>query len=171
MKVFYIDIKKSKQTVGKEILCQYADIELKTEKRFFEYTLGRYLIKTVAEKYYNVKDTEIIIKENGKPEFKSGGIYFSISHSENLLAVCFDEYPCGIDIEFMKDRNWKDISKYYGQEFKTLEDFYKFWTKQEAEYKLGEKAKYCKSLSIKNYYFTVVSNKIFHSLFFEKFVD
>ena len=110
-------------------------------------------------------------KENGKPEFKSGGIYFSISHSENLLAVCFDEYPCGIDIEFMKDRNLKDISKYYGQEFKTLENFYKFWTKQEAEYKLGEKAKYCKSLSIKNYYFTVVSNKIFHSLFFEKFVD
>ena len=154
MKVFYIDIKKAKKNIGREILEKFADIELKTEKRFWEYTLGRYLVKTVAKNFYN-SDDDIIINPSGKPEFKKGGIYFSISHSKNLVAACFDEKPCGIDIEFMKKRNLGKISKYYGQKFETQEDFYKFWTKNEAEYKLGEKAKYSESFKIKDYYLTV----------------
>ena len=158
MKVFYIYIENAKKIITKDVLFQYADIELKTQKRFYEYTLGRYLIKNTAKKFYNIDD-EIVINENGKPEFKAGEIYFSLSHSKNIIAVCLDENPCGIDVEYMKERNLKEISEYYGQEFETLEDFYKFWTKQEAEYKLGEKAKYSKSFRIKDYYLTVVSDR------------
>ena len=158
MKIFYIDIEKAKKIIGKKKLCQYADIELKTEKRFYEYTLGRYLIKNVAKKNYNIDD-EIIINKNGKPEFKNGEIYFSLSHSKNFIVACFDKNPCGIDIEFMKKRNLKELSEYYRQNFETIEDFYNVWTMNEAEYKLGQKAKFYKIFKIENYCLAAVSSK------------
>ena len=52
MKVFYIDISKFKKKYSKDFLLQYADREFKTEKRFYEYAIGRYLVKLVAQKYY-----------------------------------------------------------------------------------------------------------------------
>lgn len=158
MKIFYIDIEKFKKSIDKSILYEYADIELKTEKIFFEYTIGRYLIKNAAKKFYNL-DSEITVNKNGKPQFKNNEIYFSLSHSKNIVAACFNKNPCGIDIEFIKSRDLKEISDYYGQKFDTLDDFYEFWTINEAEYKLGEKAIYKYSCKINNYYLSVASKQ------------
>ena len=66
MKVFYIDISKFKKKCSKDFLLQYADREFKTEKRFYEYAIGRYLVKLVAQKYYNIADNTIVRTENGK---------------------------------------------------------------------------------------------------------
>lgn len=160
MKVFYINIENFKKHIDKSILCEYADISINAEKRFYEYTIGRYLIKSAAKKIYDIDD-EIIINKNGKPQFKNNEIYFSLSHSKNIEIVCFYKAPCGIDIEFMKNRNLEKVSEYFGQKFDTLEDFYKFWTAEEAEYKIGEKAFQIYSCRLKNYWLSIASNKKF----------
>lgn len=138
MKIFYIEQNAFKKTYNKDFLIQYADIEIKTEKRFYEYTIGRYLIKQVAKKYYGIDESKIIKSKTGKPIFEKSDLHFNISHSNNIVIACFDKYPCSIDIEYMKPRNLIKFSKYYNKDFKNLEDFYKFWTKKEAVYKLNE---------------------------------
>ena len=59
MNIFYINTEEFKKHHKKDELSIYADIELKTDKRFWEHTIGRYLIKTVAKKlslvYYKLK--------------------------------------------------------------------------------------------------------------------
>jgi len=71
-------------------------------------------------------------------------MYFSISHSQNIVMAAFDDFPCGIDLEKIKNINLKNFSKRYNKNFKTLVDFYKFWTEYEAEIKLqcSPKSKY-----------------------------
>ena len=159
MKIFYINIEEFKKKYDKNFLALYADIELKTEKRFYEYTIGRYLIKNIAKQYYEINDTEIIINENGKPSFANSNLHFSLSHSKNIVIACFDEYPCGIDIEYVKEKDLTKLSKYFKKDFETLEDFYKYWTQREAQYKLDKPAKSVYSANFKNnYYLTIVSN-------------
>ena len=138
MRIFYIEIDKFLKTHNKEFLMPYADIQTKTEKRFLEYAIGRYLVKSAAQKYYNVSDTKIITNQGGKPIFKNADLHFSISHSKNVIIACFDDVPCGIDIEYIKKRDIKKLSQYFETDFKTLKDFYKFWTIKEAVYKLNE---------------------------------
>ena len=163
MEVFYIDIEEFKKNHNKDFLLPYADREFKIEKRFWEYAIGRYLIKNIAERFYDIKNAEILIDKNGKPYFKNNEIYFSLTHSKNIVMACFDKSPCGIDLEFIKDRNLDKLSKYYDEKFNTLEKFYKFWTLKEAEYKLNEKAK-CTYFNLFNneYYLALVSNNLFN---------
>ena len=158
MEIHYIYIDKFKKENSKDFLEQYNDMNFKNEKRFYEYTIGRYLVKSVAKNNYNLKNTDIIINENGKPVFKDGGLFFSITHSKNIVLACFDKTPCGADIEYIKNRDLEKFSKYYKKEFKDLEDFYKFWTLKEAEYKLGCKVKDSHFSKFEDKYFlTVVS--------------
>lgn len=159
MKIFYIEIDNFKKKHSKDSLIPYADRKFKTEKRFYEYTIGRYLIKTVSQHYYNIKDTSITINHNGKPFFKNYPIHFSISHSKNIVMACFDRHNCGIDIEYNKARNLRSLSEYFNEEFRTLEEFYKFWTLRESSIKLADSVEYQHFQKFNdNYYFTVVSN-------------
>lgn len=159
MKIFYIEIDNFKKKHSKDSLIPYADRKFKTEKRFYEYTIGRYLIKTVSQHYYNIKDTSITINHNGKPFFKNHPIHFSISHSRNIVMACFDIYNCGIDVEYSKNRNLANLSEYFKHEFKTLEDFYRFWTLKESCIKLADSVNYQHFQKLnENYYFAVVSS-------------
>lgn len=160
MKVFYIDTDEFKDKYDKEFLKQYADVELKTDKRFYEYTIGRFLVKTVAEQIYCVKDSEIIKDNSGKPVFKNGEICFNLSHSDKYVVACFDAKPCGLDIERIKERDLDKLSKYYDRAFGGLDDFYKFWTEKESTYKLGTdvKAKYTTKF-MTDYYMTITSSE------------
>ena len=159
MNVFYIEIDDFKNKHNKDFLIPYANIELKREKRFFEYTIGRYLIKYVGENYYNIKDSTIIVDEKGKPFFKNSNLFFSLSHSKNIVIACFDNFNCGIDVEYKKDRNLKELSKYFNEEFKTLDNFYEFWTLKEASFKVNNQFKEKRFLKLNNdYYLTIVSN-------------
>ena len=162
MEAYYIYIDEFKKTHTKDFLNSYADIKLNLEKRFFEYTIGRYLVKTVAKQKYEIEDTEIILNEKSKPIFKNADLYFNISHSKNIVIACFDKNPCGIDIEYMKTRDLPKFSNYYSQKFNTQEDFYKFWTYKEASYKLQEEVcgKYITKFQ-DDYYLAIVSNQKF----------
>lgn len=157
MRIFYINIEKFKY--DKSFLEKYSDGKsFKTEKRFYEYTIGRYLVKKVAKEFYKAGDVEIVSDKNSKPILKNSDIYFSISHSNKYIAVCFDDKPCGFDIEFIKPRSLKSLEKRYNCKFKTLDDFYIFWTQKEAVYKLHQKpvdTHY--ALFNENYYFAIAS--------------
>ena len=159
MKIFYIEVDNFKKKHSKNSLIPYADKEFKTEKRFFEYAIGRYLVRHVASQYYNIEDTSIIINEDGKPLFQNNPINFSISHSRNIVMVCFDRYNCGIDVEHIKSRNLSNLSEYFEQEFKTLEEFYRFWTLRESSIKLAGSVNYKHFQKLnEDYYFAVVSS-------------
>ena len=160
MEIYYIDIDEFKKHKGRGFLEPYNDIKIKNEKRFFEYTIGRYLVKTIAKDIYNLNNTDIVINDKGKPVFKEGQLCFNISHSKNMVVACFDKNPVGIDIEFIKNKDLAKFSNYFKRDFKDLEDFYKFWTYKEAIYKLGDNAKSTDFFKYKNkYYITVASSK------------
>lgn len=159
MKIFYIDIDEFKTKTDKASLTSYADKEFKTEKRFYEHALGRYLVKNAAKDVFGITDTEIITNEKGKPYFKNAELHFSISHSDNIIIACFDKYPCGIDIERMKERNFDRFSEYYGEDFEGMYDFYRFWTLKEASYKLNaEPVGIYSKVFLDKYHLTVVSS-------------
>ncbi len=158
MKIFYIDIEKFKKTHSDDFLKSYCDIKTNNEKRFLEYSTGRFLVKSIAKEFYNISDPKIILNGNGKPEFKDADLHFNISHSKNIVIACFDNAHCAIDIEFIKNRDLNKLSKFFKKDFKTQKDFYKFWTYKEAEYKLGKKIQhyYCQEF-LCDYYLTVAS--------------
>ncbi len=145
MEIYYINSENFLKTHDTDFLKKFAgEKEFKSMKRFVQHSLGRYLVKTVAEQVYAVVNTEILI-ENDKPKFKNSSLNFSISHSGKYIVVAFDEEECGLDIEEMKTRELEPLSKRYEKEFLTLEDFYKFWTNYEAEIKLQQPAKWSHS--------------------------
>ena len=127
MKIFYIELKNTS--------------ELKrVEKRKLQSQLGRHLAKQIAEVFYNVQNTEIIL-QNEKPKFKNSSLCFNISHSENLVAIAFDDEPLGLDVEYMKDRDFKSLLERYNIVSNSKDLFYQFWTEYEAEYKIQAEIK------------------------------
>lgn len=139
MEIFYINSEDFLKTHDTDFLLKYAvGQNFKSMKRFIQYSLGRFLVKSVAQKFYGIKDIEIVV-ENEKPKFKNGEIFFSISHCGDYIAAAFDKFECGLDIEDMKERDFEALSKRYEKSFQTKEDFYKFWTQYEAEIKLQNK--------------------------------
>jgi len=162
MNIYYIDINEFKNTHDKDFLEDYADKNFNSEKRFWEYSIGRYLIKNVAQKIYKIEDTTIVVNKNGKPEFENSDLNFCLSHSKDYVIACFDENSCGIDIEYAKERDIKKLSQHYGQNFENSDKFYTFWTLKEASYKLGTEVKDSYTAIFKNkYYLSVVSDIIF----------
>lgn len=108
--------------------------DFSTQKRNIEYSLGRFIVKIGANKFFNINEYEIA-EINKKPFIKDNLFYFSISHSNEIIGVAFSNEEIGFDIELMKDRNFDKIARYMKFTCKNKEDFYKQWTKFEAEYK------------------------------------
>lgn len=162
MNIFYIDIEEFKNTHNKEFLLKYTDREFKSEKRFFEYAIGRYLIKNVAQNIYKIQNTTIVTNSNGKPKFANSDLHFSLSHSKKFVVACFDTNDCGIDLEFIKERDFEKLSQHYDKHFRNADEFYKFWTLKEASYKQNTPVKdYYTQIFKDEYYLTVTSEKIF----------
>ena len=105
-----------------------------SKKRCIEYSFGRFLVDFVAKNFYGFKDTELVVEGN-KPRFLNREIFFSISHSKNIVAVAFDESDIGFDIEEIRPRNFEKLSKFLDKNFKNEIEFYSYWTQYEAEYK------------------------------------
>ena len=124
MKIFYIEIKNTPQK----------------EKKKLQSDLGRHLAEEIARVIYNIQDTEIIV-ENNKPKFKNADLCFNISHSNNIVAVAFDILPIGLDVEYMKERDFKSLLERYNIESDDKELFYQFWTEYEASIKIQAETK------------------------------
>ena len=85
--------------------------------------------------------------ENGKPMLpEESGLFVSISHSADAVAVALADSPVGIDVEEMREPltekkreilerffSGEDIKK--AKEDKSGKEFYLFWTRREAAFK------------------------------------
>lgn len=145
MKIYYINLKDE--------TCRS-----KREHKKLQSEVGRFIVKYVAKNYYGIENDEIIV-QNGKPKFKHSTLNFNISHSENIVVCAFDDFPLGIDAEYMKERNFKDISKYLKVDFTDKKSFYRYWTQYEAKIKLQAEVKQILSFEItKDYMFCLFSS-------------
>ena len=135
MKIFYLDINEYPSNI--DFLKKFADRKFLCETKEIQHCYGRFLVKTAAKDFFKLDDTEIEIVNN-KPRFKNNKLQFSISHSANIVLAAFDINHVGADIEFMKERNFKEIFKRYNYKGENIskELFYKFWTEHEAVIKL-----------------------------------
>ena len=84
----------------------YEDKKNRINKDNYNSIYAEYLLSDLL-KDYNINYNNITILENeyGKPYIKDSNIYYSISHSNNLVMVAIDDKPIGIDIQFIKDKN------------------------------------------------------------------
>ncbi|MBE7704387.1 MAG: hypothetical protein E7Z90_01090 [Cyanobacteria bacterium SIG29] len=119
MKIFYIELNQN----------------IKKDKKKLQSALGHYLTKNIAKTVYGVKNSEFII-ENSKPKFKTNEIEFNISHSNNIVTIAFDNYPLGLDVEQIKNRNLKALKERYNLQHYEDETFFQFWTQYEAKIKI-----------------------------------
>lgn len=157
MKIFFIDLNKF--TVNDEILQTFlSDKKFASKEKEYQHLYGRYLVDKAAKEFYKFDNTEIEII-NKKPRFKNNKIHFSISHSENLIIVAFDDNPVGADVEYMRERNFKELFARYNYKSADKETFYKFWTEYEAGIKLqgSPQNKFSKEIT-KDFMLTVVGH-------------
>ena len=143
----------------------------KSHLKKFQHEISRtFLKKLLAEKYGITSD---IKEENGKPFLPENSIYFSISHSENLVGIAFDRGKIGLDIEFIKPRNFDDILKHYKIKKETPvseTEFYQIWTSYEAEYKSGVKNN-LKNFRYKNFIGAISYEKETNSEFYKTCIE
>ena len=110
----------------------------KLQLKKVQHEVSRVFLKKLLSEKYGM--TSVIKEENGRPFLADNPLYFSISHSENLIGIAFDKNKIGLDIEFVKPRNFDDILKYFKispKEPISETEFYQIWTSYEAQYKSG----------------------------------
>ena len=140
MEIFYLKKDEFLNSIDTETLKKFSDGRTYLCKdKYLEHLCGLFLTKFVAKHIYGLTNTDIIFK-GAKPIFKTGGLHFSISHSNNIVLVVFNNSETGADIEYMRPRNFEKIMFRYNKTTKNpaREEFYKFWTLKEAEIKLGQ---------------------------------
>ena len=140
MKIFYLKKSEFLSSVDIKSLDSFSDRRVyKSSDKKLGHLCGLFLVKFIAKNVYNIQNLEIEIK-NHKPFFKDKKIFFSISHSEDIVLVAFNNLDIGADVEYIQKRDYIPIMKRYGWESESvsLKDFYRFWTKHEAKIKLGK---------------------------------
>lgn len=140
MEIYIIEISNADK-VKDETLKLYQKKEFSDETKLRIHCLSYLLVDKFLEEVYGINSREIVF-EDGKPILIDGGKHFSISHSENLIALAFSDSNCGVDIEKIKLREFKKIAERMKFEAETLGEFYQEWTKYEALYKLGKNTEY-----------------------------
>lgn len=163
MDIFYLKKSEVLPHINFTSLRSFSDgRNFKSPEKEEEHLLGIFLTKFVARHVYGIQNIEIEYS-NKKPYFKNNEIFFSISHSNDIVMVVFNSSQIGADIEFMKDRkNYELIMRRYGIEVSAPSkgEFYKFWTMHEAKIKLGSdniKSSYSKIVDLE-YMFSCVSD-------------
>ena len=141
-KVYIYD--KTKKEHNLDELKSNIPYNIKRKYQQSEDILNSLLGYTLLSKYLNddfgYTNKNLTYNEFGKPYLKD--IYFSISHSHNMIALIISNEECGIDIEYIdKDRNYDLLSKkilsdneydIYINELQKEEYFITCWTKKEA---------------------------------------
>ena len=164
MKIYYINTDTFLKNIDLNSLFIFSEDEkFKVDKRKLEFSLDRFLLFYIAKNVYSSLYPEVLIKHS-KPYFKNLNVHFSISHSKNIVLICFDNYENGVDVEFIKDRNFTKLFEYYN--IKDIPanrvNFYRFWTEYEAKVKLKSEVKSSLTgLFLNNFMLSVASNHSF----------
>ena len=81
-----------------------------------------------------VKCEELTYNEYGKPYAKNG-VFFSISHSSNIVALATSDYEVGLDVEAILKKDLSFLANiFHDNELKgaSLEDTYVLWCNKES---------------------------------------
>lgn len=161
MQIFYTYKNKIISDVGIENLKKYSDNKtFASADKYTEHLCGLYMVNFIAKNYFNIDDPKIVY-DNDKPYFVNSDLKFSLSHSNDIIAVVFSKDNVGIDVEFMKPRDITKFSNRYIKNFRDISSLYSFWTNYEAVYKLGNSSvsKYSTIIDDK-YFLTCVSDTV-----------
>lgn len=163
MDIFIID--KNKIILpDRKILEKFQYKKFSDSEKFKEHCLSYYILDKILKDNYKIEKRELEFISR-KPHLKSREIHFSISHSHNFIVIAISRYNCGIDIEFIKERNFFKLAKRMNFEgCCSLKDFYNKWTEYEAIYKLNDKYEKIEHYNYENYIISAVStnsNEIF----------
>ena len=114
--------------------------ELAAAAEFAPQRRREYLAWRAAVRQELGRDIAISYDANGAPKL-GNGLYVSVSHSQNLVAVCIGDSPCAVDTEPL-ERNFDRVRKrYLSAEEAALSDDPRLaaavWCAKEALYKLG----------------------------------
>lgn len=169
MDIFYLKKSEFIPFINQESLQSFSDSRtFKCKEKEIEHLCGIFLTKFIAKHAYDVHNLDIELR-NKKPYFVSNEIFFSISHSKDIVLVVFNNSEIGADVEFMKDgKNYKLIMNRYGHNVSnpSKKDFYRFWTVHEAEIKLNGHIRSLFSETLEqDYMLACVSDDIFVSNF------
>lgn len=163
MEVFYLKKEEFLNSVDIKSLEEFSDGRVySSEVKYEQHLCGLFLTKFIAKNIYGLKNTDIVLK-GAKPVFVSNKMHFSISHSNDIVLVAFNNSNIGADVEFMRKRDYKDILSRYTDTPKepTKEEFYRFWTLLEAQIKLdNEPRALFSSILEQDYMFTCVSDSV-----------
>lgn len=112
---------------------------------FIKEQLGSHLLLTdVLENTYfqEIDKIEYIYNESGKPYIKNSSLYFSLSHSNGIIALTVSKEEIGLDIELIKDvKDNLSIRIMNDLEYNTYQSlnkeskkiyFFEVWTSKEA---------------------------------------
>jgi len=123
MEIFFINLKN---------LSEYNSDNIKLSKLQHKYS--EFFSQKILNDFY--KNNSIIVKEKNKPYVKNKSLFLSISHSKEILIIIFDINEVGIDIQYKKKIDYKNILKRFKINNELSEEnFFQLWTIYEAEYK------------------------------------
>lgn len=123
------------------------------------------LLEKVFESEYKTSFENIIFSKTGSGKWLADKMYFSISHSQNYVAVCIDNQPIGLDIELIDEQKMTEkIFSFIAtdrekQLYKNLstEDIATLWTKKEAIFKQLDKSGFIpKNIETYDYFTTTI---------------
>ncbi len=149
MDIFIIETKDS-MNVDINLLSEFQYQEFKDKGKFMDHCFSYLMVDRILSNLYDISNREIEFV-SGKPFLETREKYFSISHSGEYIVLAFSDVDCGVDIEKIKERDFKSISKRMKFKCGTKEDFYYEWTKYESEYKLSLSPKYTKQFRYEDY--------------------
>lgn len=108
-----------------------------------EYCINK-LKEICVDEYGMVRDDlEILRTDDGKPYFSKVDLQFNISHSKGMAAIVIDNNKCGIDIEKIRETDFKIANRFFNDNEKnyinqsvSIEEktkrFFEIWTGKEA---------------------------------------
>ncbi len=168
MDIFVVDVAEA-NNIEETLLKEFQKKEITNKKRWNQHCLSYLMLDRILKEVYKIEDREIVFND-GKPVLKNGSKYFSISHGGKYIVITFSNFNCGVDIEEIRNREYKAIVKRMRFEANSLEEFYQEWTRFEAEYKLGNNsASKRHTLQYDNHIITAVSENLAEK--FELFVN
>ncbi len=92
-----------------------------------------------ALRLYSGEEGRLSHRDDGSPFFYGSDVRISVSHSGGILAVLLSEEEAGIDVEEIRERQWRRIAaKYFTPDEKKRTDeggreaFFEIWTAKEA---------------------------------------
>ena len=89
----------------------------------------------VLKTFYGITaDESSLCKTNfGKLYIDNCPIKFNVSHSNELFVIAVGDSELGVDVEQLREKDFsRTSSKYFGNEPKTVEEFFILWTKAES---------------------------------------